>query len=156
MTQPKYYLPGELTDELALHKLAINEEGIIGVISAVKQLGPTKVYIGFELHQLEDWVSLVPSVLYGTVHPFPLMELVKLLGPPEELKNVKVKIKEQPHFFGPYGPDAWNEITLSDTERAEFKDMMGKFFLSDPKKNINPFNTTDFRLDNDPEDNNNK
>jgi len=50
MTQPKYYLAGELTDELVKHKLAINEEGILGVILNVKQLGPTKVYVGFELN----------------------------------------------------------------------------------------------------------
>ena len=108
MTQPKYYLAGELTDELVKHKLAINEEGILGVILNVKQLGPTKVYVGFELNEMEEWVSLIPSVLYGAVHPLALMEFARILVPPVEEKTIKIQTTNPTHFFGPYGPTAFS------------------------------------------------
>lgn len=156
MTQPKYYLAGELTDELVKHKLAINEEGILGVILNVKQLGPTKVYVGFELNEMEEWVSLIPSVLYGAVHPLALMEFARILVPPVEEKTIKIQTTNPTHFFGPYGPAAWNTVTLNDKEKGDFKDIMSKFFLADPNNNINPFKDTDFKLDNEAEDDNNK
>lgn len=140
--------------KLAVNRLAVNEEGVVGFITKVKKLNNTLVFVGFELGKISEWVSLSPLILNTKVGFRSTLEICHILEesrPESSSKNVEISVSPPMPingFPGPWDPSTWNKIELSSDDKDSFQNFMQKFLFPDSKPQKPPFSENDFKIDN--------
>jgi len=144
--------------KIALHKLAINEEGVLGFITKVKELNGTLVFVGFEVGKIGEWVSLTPLILNSKIGFRSALEICHVLEDHRNdsvAKNIEISVSPpmpMNGFPGPWDPTSWNKIEISDNDKESFQNFMQKFLFPESNSKNPPFPDNDFKIDNEDEE----
>jgi len=155
-----FYTEAELNnmpDAQAIHCLAVNELGEWGFIIKVENLNGPKVYIGFGLRELSEWVALKPLITKNKVDFHAAAEIASVL---EEVammnkKNPKeVQVRISALEDAPGGPILRDimggAIPLNDKDSLQ--KFMQKFLFPDMPGQPPQWNN-DFKIESDDNDN---
>jgi len=139
---------------LAVNRLAVNEEGVVGFITKVKKIKNVLVFVGFEISNIKEWISLSPIVLNTKLEFRSILEICHILEDRElesPIKNIGISVSTPTsisNFPGPLDFTQWSKVDLSIEDKENFKNFMQKFLFPDSPPKNPPFSENDFKIDN--------
>lgn len=156
-----YYLDGELEGLLEnqiIDSFAVNEKGEWGYITKIDYLNTTRVYIGFGIGELTEWVALKPTI-FKTKISFPsAVEIFQVLEEkeskkPKRSKDMEIKVTRLDDLNSPQDiNDLFSEL-FGNQDKQNLHKFMQKFLF--PGENSRPLMSPDneFKIDNDDKEN---
>jgi hypothetical protein len=139
-----FYAAEEILNLDAVNHIAVNEQGVLGFITKVKSVNDVKVYLGFELGKLADWVSLNPTVLKEKISFRSGIEMCHHLQQQFEdddnempFANMSVEIGSA---VDSNNPVMWTKMELNEDEKEFMENFIKKVL---PNSTQNPITLSD-------------